>query len=127
MSILGRLKELNDINDLDIPDKYKESILHMVTKLQDYPVVKEIILFGSCARSQVKKNSDIDMALVVEEPISIQDEGDIDYEIRHWDYGLPCDIIFISRGLFNKEVHGETVIRPILREGLILNGLLLKR
>ena len=127
MSILERIKELNDINDLDIPDNYKESILHMVTKVQEYPVVKEIILFGSCARSQVKKNSDIDMAFVVDEPIPDEYEVNMYLDIRHWDNRLNCDVIVIPREIFDREVRGETVIRSILREGLMLNGLLLKR
>jgi len=99
----------------------------MVTKLQDYPEVKDIILFGSCARSEVKNNSDIDLALVIDEPVSVEREGDINYEIRHWGHSLPLDTIFIPREIFDREIKGETVIRPILREGLRLNGLLLKR
>ena len=127
MSTLEKIKELNNINDLDIPDKYKESILYMLAKLQKYPVVKEIILFGSCARSQVQKNSDIDIALVVDESVSDEVEVNMYLDIRHWDNQLNCDVIVIPRDVFEREVRGETVIRPILREGLILNGLLLKR
>ena len=127
MSILERIKELNDINDLDIPDNYKESILHMVMKLQEYPVVKDIILFGSCVRGEVQNNSDIDIAVVVEKELSPQEEWDIDEASRHQGHCLPCDVIFIPQEIFNRSIEGETIIRPLLREGLRLNELLFKR
>ena len=107
-----------------MPELYKDTLVFMLTKLQEFPVVKDIILFGSCARQDVSRYSDIDLALVVEEPISPDEEGKIDWAIRKWDSNLPCDVIFIPKYAFNNEIKGETVIRPILREGVRLSGLL---
>ena len=96
----------------------------MLNKLQDFPVVKDVILFGSCAREKVIPGSDIDLALIISEPITPQQEWNIDYSIRNWDTMLPCDVIFLHEHLFTEEILGETIIRPILQEGVRLSGLL---
>jgi len=116
-----------DINQLSIPERHKKVLTFMVSKLEDFPIVEEIILFGSCARQDVSDKSDIDLALVISEPISIEEEWDIDNSIRDWDSNLPCDIIFIPSEAFEQEIKGGTVIRPILREGVRLSGLLHQR
>jgi predicted nucleotidyltransferase len=118
---------INNINQLSLPDIYKKTISSMILKLQEFPEVKDIILFGGCARQNVSQDSDIDLALIISKPISIEDEWLIDNSIRNWETNLPCDIIFISEEAFNQEIHGETIIRPILREGIRLNELLYQR
>jgi hypothetical protein len=82
---------------------------------------------NGCARQDITYHSDIDLALVVSKPISLEDEWLIDNSIRNWETNLPCDIIFIQEEAFQHEINGETVIRPILREGIRLNELLYQR
>ena len=118
------MKTIDNINQLKLPDIYKVTLVHMLNKLQDFPVVKDVILFGSCAREKVTEGSDIDLALIISESITPQEEWDIDYSIRNWDTMLPCDVIFLRDHLFAEEVKGETIIRPILQEGVRLSGLL---
>ena len=118
------IKAIENINELKLPDIYRETLIHMLNKLQDFPVVKDVILFGSCARGKIIPGSDIDLALVISEPITPQQEWNIDYSIRNWDTMLPCDVIFLREHLFNEEIKGETIIRPILQEGVRLSGLL---
>jgi predicted nucleotidyltransferase len=72
----------------------------MLHKLREFPVVKDVILFGSSAREKVTNGSDIDLALIISEPITFQEEWDIDYSIRNWDVMLPCDVIFLVEHLF---------------------------
>ena len=112
------------INQLSLPETYKDVLTHMLTKLQDYPIVKDIILFGSCARQEAATHSDIDLAIVVSNPISPKEEWDIDNGIRNWDTNIACDIIFIPEAAFEREPTGDTVIRPILQEGVRISGLL---
>lgn len=113
-----------DLNQLSLPGLYKETLASMISKLKDYPVVKDVILFGSCARQDVSHKSDIDLALVVSEPITPEEEWNIDYSIRNWNVNIPCDVIFLPEDAFKQEIQGETIIRPILREGVRLSGLL---
>ena len=119
------MKKINDIDQLSLPALYKSTISFMVNKLREFPIVKDIILFGGCARQNISACSDIDLVLVVAEPLSMEDEWSIDYSIRKWEVNLPCDIIFITSDALNQEIKGETIIRPILREGILLNGLLI--
>jgi predicted nucleotidyltransferase len=118
------LISINNIDQLSIPDTYKETLTFMLFKLRDFPVVKDIILFGSCARQNLSDYSDIDLALVVSEPISPEEEWSIDYSIRNWDSNLACDVIFVPERAFDGEIRGDTIIRSILQEGVRLSGLL---
>ena len=118
------MKTIADINQLYLPVQYKEAISYMIYRLKDFPVIKDVILFGSCARQGVSTHSDIDLALVVSEPISPEEEWDIDNYIRNWEADIPCDIVFIPAAAFEREIKGETIIRPIMREGVQLSGLL---
>ena len=115
---------IDDINQLSLPDLYKETISHMVARLLDFPVVKDIILFGSCARQDISNFSDIDLAVIVSESLSHEEEWYIDNSIRNWDTNIACDVIFLPEAVLKREIRGETIIRPILREGVSLNGLL---
>lgn len=118
------MKAISNISQLSLPDVYKETLIHMVSRLHAFPAVKNIILFGSCARKEVSMGSDIDLALVVSEPLTLEEEWNIDNSIRNWDTMLPCDVIFLPEAVLSGDVHGETVIRPILQEGVVLNELL---
>jgi len=118
------MRTILDINQLNLPNIYKETLMCMITKAQEFPIVKDIILFGSCARQNVDHYSDIDLALIVSEPISPEDEWNIDYSIRNWDANLACDVIFLPENAFEQEISGDTIIRPILKEGVRLSGLL---
>jgi len=118
---------ITDIEQLILPQPHKDAITHMLIKLQEYPVVKNIILFGSCARQCPSLQSDIDLALITAEEITPEDEWDIDSSIRNWDINLPCDIIFLPEYALKQIPKGDTIIRPILQEGVQLDGLLHKR
>jgi len=95
--------------------------------LKAIKIIKSIILFGSCARQSPSPKSDIDLAIITSEPISPEDEWDIDFNIRDWDTNLPCDIIFLPEQALGQSPVGDTIIRPILREGVQLDGLLHQR
>ena len=118
------MTEITHINQLSLPEAYKETLMHMLTRLQAYPVVQDIILFGSCAMQDILSYSDIDLAIVLSEPITPKEEWDIDNDIRNWDTNIACDIIFIPKDSLNWKSKGDTVIRPILQEGVRLSGLL---
>ena len=121
------MTEIHDIEELNLPEMHKETILLMVSKIQSFPVVKSIILFGSCARQSASARSDIDLALVVPEPISPEEEWSIDCSIRNWESNIACDVIFLPESAFGQGIEGNTIIRPILKEGVRLDGLLHQR
>jgi len=118
---------IDDIDQLSLPDLYKKTIMYMVIKLHDFPTVKDIILFGGCARQDISNFSDIDLAVIVSESLSHAEEWHIDNSIRNWDVNIACDVIFLPETAFKRKIKGETIIRPILREGVSLNGLLRQR
>jgi predicted nucleotidyltransferase len=120
------MRTISDINELEIPYVYKKVLMHMLKELKNFPVVKSAILFGSCARGETTSKSDIDLALIVSEPISVDEEGIIDESIRDLDDILPCDVLVIPEARLHGDTTGNNVIRPILLEGVMLDELLHK-
>ena len=118
---------ITDINQLSLPALYKETIVFMVNRLRSFPIIKDIILFGGCARQDISLNSDIDLALVISESISPEEEWNIDNSIRDWNANIACDVIFLPEGALKEGFRGETIVRPIIREGVRLSGLLYQR
>lgn len=51
----------------ELPDKFKESITEAVEIILSYKIenLKQVILFGSCARLDISARSDIDIAIVL--------------------------------------------------------------
>lgn len=57
------MQTIKAINELNISDKYKSSILEILSSMKNDRHIEDIILFGSCARGEAKKYSDIDSYL----------------------------------------------------------------
>ena len=121
------MKTITNINELSLPELYKKTIVFMVDRLRAFPIIKDIILFGGCARQDITLNSDIDLALVISESISLEEEWNIDNFIRDWNANIACDVIFLPEEALEREVRGETIVRPIIREGVRLGGFLCQR
>ena len=67
--------------------------------------IENVFLFGSCAREVVKKYSDIDLAIITKEQLSIKEEMSFyDYlmDIDVKDY-IPCDMIVMSKKQFESK------------------------
>ena len=64
-----------NIDDLNLPMRYKETIKYAKDYLSQSSVkdyIKDIILYGSCAREKVKYNSDVDILVIIDNT-AIQD------------------------------------------------------
>ena len=121
------MQKVKSLDDLNLPAKFHSFLAIFLYNISDIKTVKEVILFGSCARGDVKQTSDIDL-LILGEKISEDDEDKI-YIACPPAYGtpsyLPCDIIVSNRTTFEKykDVPGM-VHRWIEREGVNLSELI---
>jgi len=94
---------LNNLNNLKIPEKYKIFLFLLLSSLQKDDRIDEIILFGSCAKQKANEYSDIDIAIITKEQLSIEEE------LSFYDYLLgidlnkyiDCDMLIISREKFD--------------------------
>jgi predicted nucleotidyltransferase len=82
--------------------------------------VKTVILFGSIARGEAKRHSDVDLAVIA--PASWDGRADLEDAVRTR-LGNNCDVIvFSSEGFARLSSTGEPVVREILTTGVALIG-----
>ena len=90
------MEELWDYK-IELPFKYSAKIDECLRLIIDrLPEVKKIYLFGSCARKEMKWDSDIDIALITERPLmSPSLRGSITSDLEEYStMGVKADIIF---------------------------------
>lgn len=83
-----------------------------------------VILFGSLARGEMGRDSDIDLLVVFEE-VERQKKREVTVEIRRAIAGIPVpvDVVVADLDEIDREGHiVGTVLRPALREGTVVHG-----
>lgn len=80
--------------------------------------VRQIILFGSCARGTYKVTSDIDVLVITEESVSRAVRGDIASELDETLDGVRTDVVFYAREVF--EASDSLLCKQIKKEGVII-------
>lgn len=118
-------KHINSLEDLNIPDRYKKFILELINNLRGNDCISRIILFGSCARGELRDFSDIDIAIITKSELDEDTELSFYKYLPMGDNYIPCDLIIMSEDKYNKYKHDITMLQLHLeREGIVLNGLL---
>jgi len=111
------------ISNLNIPSEYKSFLDLLLSSMQNDGRIDSIFLFGSCAKESVKKYSDIDIAIITKEQLSIKEEMSFyDYlmGIEVKDY-IPCDMIVMSKKQFETNKHAAFYVQKYINaEGVEL-------
>jgi predicted nucleotidyltransferase len=85
--------------------------------------IEKVILFGSQARGTQKKNSDIDLIIVVRNKIKDR-PGFMTSLIKEWHsvhkINKPVDFLPYSVKEFNKLARGTTIVSQALSEGVVV-------
>ena len=71
------MRIIDSLDNLNIPDDYKKYITHYLSNLKRNKLfhhIRKVILFGSCAREEVKDFSDIDIFLITHTELKEDDE-----------------------------------------------------
>jgi predicted nucleotidyltransferase len=85
---------------------------------------KQIVLFGSCARGQMGKDSDVDLLIVEDQPFGLersryQEMGRVRHALKG--LGVPIDLLIFSNDEVQKwKDTTNHIIRFALREGRTL-------
>ncbi|CAB1262755.1 nucleotidyltransferase domain-containing protein [Clostridium sp. MT-14] len=88
------------------------NIIRAISKIGMKYKVNKIVLFGSRARGDNKKTSDIDLAVYCDE--NFQNEGKMYFELDDMDTLLKLDIIFVNSNTDKK------LIENIGRDGVVI-------
>ncbi|SHK62924.1 nucleotidyltransferase domain-containing protein [Tepidibacter formicigenes] len=115
-------KEIIENHTLPKKFKYKiiKSIMFLLSKYQDDTL--KIILFGSCAKSQVKETSDVDLALVIKGSANPKLYSKIRNELwdNEIDDDIETDLYFISEKLYNSNEFEKSIPYNIIKKGITL-------
>lgn len=101
-----------------VDPKMIETVKKFKTKVEGAYGIEDIILFGSFARGTNKKNSDVDLLVVVRKPVkklvrNLLLEWHVSQGI---DY--PVDFVSYTKKEFDKASSGITLARVALNEGI---------
>ena len=93
------------------------SLLHLVEQLKALGALK-VVLFGSLARGDVHRGSDLDIIAVMPSSRSSHDWMNTVYS--EVDRGIACDILAYSETDFREMLPTSRFLRHALREGKVL-------
>lgn len=115
-------KEIIENHTLPKRFKYKiiKSTMFLLNKYPDG--ILKIILFGSCAKSQVKEASDVDLALVIKGSANPKLYSKIRNELwdNEIDDTIETDLYFISGELYNSNEFEKSIPHNITKKGITL-------
>ena len=113
-------KTKEKIQTCGIPQIYKEKLIFDLERIEHSGVkgLRRIILFGSCARDQIRVGSDIDLLLVTDERLEQGIRGELASELAEERRGIPTDVVFYTEEEFQRAE--SLFVKQIKLEGRIL-------
>ena len=121
------VRTIKSFDELNIPADYKEYLSQYLYNLSDIPFISRVILFGSCAREDVREYSDIDIFITADKRVTDEDEYVIACQCRppYSMKSIPLDIIVQDEDSFSKnEATFGMLQKQVAREGVDLSELL---
>lgn len=105
---------------LELPPRFMDKLRHDLLYLLDYKdiQIKQIILFGSCARGTYKVTSDLDLLILTKDSVDRYIRGDIASVL---DEAIDCvctDVIFYQEKIFSTS--NSLIVNKIREEGIII-------
>ena len=90
------MRTINSLEQLDVPQYYRDFLSHFLSNVSKIEEVSRVILFGSCAKGQVRERSDIDLLVITDKEIPL----DVEFYIMNDcppayddEFYVPADII----------------------------------
>ena len=122
------MRKITSLDQLDIPNHHKGFLSHFLSNASKVDYVSKVILFGSCARGQVRERSDIDLLVITKDGISLDDEFHIMNECAPSgddDHYVPADIIVDPVGNYERFKNAFGMLqRAVELEGIDLSEFL---
>lgn len=103
-----------------LPKRYKEKLLFdLETIFQiSIPGISRIILFGSCARNELRVGSDLDLLILTLRPVPRELRGELCGILAEEKNGIATDLVFYTEEEFGRS--GCRLVREIRKDGRIL-------
>lgn len=113
-------KCMENIKNSYLPLHYQEKLCYDLERIGESGIdgVFRIVLFGSCARNQIRVGSDIDLLVVTEKMADREIRGELASDLAEEKQGVATDVIFYTREDFERSEC--LLVREIKKDGLIL-------
>lgn len=109
-----------NIETLALPPRFIDKLRKDIEYLLAYEEIKikQIILFGSCARGTYKVTSDIDLLIITSESVDRYIRGDIASMLDEEIDCVRTDVIFYKEEVFLTS--SSLIVKKIREEGIII-------
>jgi predicted nucleotidyltransferase len=122
------MRTVSSLEQLNLPPKYRGFLRHFLDNLAKVESVHKVILFGSCARGEVRERSDVDLMVVTDRVVTQDEEFRIMYDCQP-DYE---DELYIESDVFVNDVEWYEESKKeygclqsvVSKEGVDLSGLI---
>lgn len=122
------MKTIDSLDNLNIPNKHKRYITHYLSNLKRNKLfhhISKVILFGSCAREEVKDFSDIDIFLMTHIELKEDDELSLLFDPIPYKVDgiyIPMDTLLQSQEKYNLCKEKPYMVQKFIeKDGIILN------
>ena len=99
-----------------IPGISEADCQRLVQELNRHPAIKKVILFGSRAMGNFRPGSDIDLALVFDNPFPFNSWLDLQLRMDELELAQKIDLVDLGH------IHNQDLIDHILRAGKVISG-----
>ncbi len=103
-----------------LPTSYQMKLCYDIQQIasMQIPDVVAIILFGSCARNEMKEGSDLDILVITTETVERNIRAELSSDLEEQRDGVSSDILFYTEIEFEKSI--SLLTREIKKDGIIL-------
>lgn len=108
------------INQSRLPKRYKEKLIFdLETIFQiSVPGISRIVLFGSCARNELRAGSDLDLLILTLRPVPRELRGELCGILAEEKNGIATDLVFYTEEEFGRS--DCRLVQEIRKDGRIL-------
>ena len=108
------------INQSRLPKRYKEKLIFdLKTIFQiSVPGISRIVLFGSCARNELRAGSDLDLLILTLRPVPRELRGELCGILAEEKNGIATDLVFYTEEEFGRS--DCRLVQEIRKDGRIL-------
>ncbi len=112
------LKSDTDLSYL--PPRFQHKLSSDLSYLLKYNInsLEQIILFGSCARGEMRLTSDLDLLIITSTPLSRMEKGEIHSVLEEPIDEVHTDIVFYTHEQFQSS--NRLIVQQIKKEGVLL-------
>ncbi|MFI3172898.1 MAG: nucleotidyltransferase domain-containing protein [Eubacteriales bacterium] len=111
---------MDTIKSLHLPNRFEQKLLSSVDYIfsREIPQLESIILFGSCARNELRVTSDVDLLIITTEQLDRASRGEIASVLEEELDGVGTDAIFYTHEQYENSTRLFTT--QVKKDGLVL-------